>query len=85
MPILLFGGDYYLTQENGTYSWTVANNYQTRKLPKPERETIMQDTYRILMTRTTKNMFLYIPQDELFSDTYKFFKEVGIEEWPSKK
>jgi 8-oxo-dGTP diphosphatase len=81
LPILLFGGDYYLAEEGGVLTWKIRDNYQTRQLPENERATIMQDTYRILMTRTTKNMFFYIPETPLLDRTYEFFKEVGIEEW----
>jgi hypothetical protein len=81
LPILLFGGDYHLAEENGILSWKIRDNYQTSQLPADEKETIMQDTYRILMTRTTKNMFIYIPETPLLDKTYQFFKEVGIDEW----
>lgn len=84
LPILLFGGDYYLERTSEGYKWGIANNYQTAQLPAEEKETIMQDTYRILMTRTTKNMFICIPYKEnpLLQATFDFLREIGIEEWP---
>ncbi len=84
LPILLFGGDYYLEEKDGEQKWSIRDNYQTRQLPDDERETIMQDTYRILMTRTTKNMFIYIPAIPLLDRAFEFFKAVGVEEWPKK-
>ena len=44
----------------------------------------MQDTYRILMTRTTRNMFFYIPENPKLDKTFEFFKEIGIEVWKEK-
>ncbi len=84
LPILLFGGDYYLKESDGTLSWHIEDNYQTRRLPEDEKETIMQDTYRILMTRTTRNMFFYIPNDPLLQKTFEFFKDIGIEVFSKK-
>lgn len=84
LPILLFGGDYYLDDSVGRLQWCIEDNYQTRQLPDNERETIMQDTYRILMTRTTKNMFFYIPRNPKLDKTFEFLKAVGIEVWSGK-
>lgn len=84
LPILLFGGDYFLDDKNGKLCWCIEDNYQTKQLPNDEKETIMQDTYRILMTRTTKNMFFYIPWNSILDKTFKFLKDVGIEVWKEK-
>ena len=84
LPIVLFGGDYFLDDGEGELRWCIEDNYQTKQLPNDEKETIMQDTYRILMTRTTKNMFFYIPQNPVMDKTFEFFKEVGIEVWKGK-
>lgn len=84
LPVLLFGGDYYLDDSEGELHWHIEDNYQTRQLPDDEKETIMQDTYRILMTRTTKNMFIYIPLDAQLDKTFDFLKDVGIEVWNRK-
>ena len=84
LPILLFGGDYYLEDKGGKLCWCIEDNCQTRRLPADERETIMQDTYRILMTRTTKNMFFYIPRNPKLDKTFEFMKAVGIEVWKKK-
>ena len=79
------GINYFLDDRDGKLSWCIEDNYQTRQLPENEKETIMQDTYRILMTRTTKNMFFYIPHNTKLDKTFEFLKDVGIEVWRERR
>ena len=44
----------------------------------------MQDTYRILLTRSTEEMILVIPEDPSLDQTYEFFKAAGVEEYEMK-
>lgn len=55
------------------------SNYAKKKYGD-EIENIMEDTYRILLTRATEEMIIVIPEtlDHRFDDTFNFFKGMGI-------
>ena len=80
LPIIFFGGD-YLVKKNGDKLERVINpsNYAKKKYGD-EIENIMEDTYRILLTRATEEMIIVIPEtlDHRFDDTFNFFKGMGI-------
>lgn len=80
LPIIFFGGD-YLVKKNGDKFERVINpsNYAKKKYGD-EIENIMEDTYRILLTRATEEMIIVIPEtlDHRFDDTFNFFKGMGI-------
>lgn len=80
LPIIFFGGD-YLVKKNGNKFERVINpsNYAKKKYGH-EIENIMEDTYRILLTRATEEMIIVIPEtlDHRFDDTFNFFKDMGI-------
>lgn len=83
LPIIFFGGDYLIKKDGAHYTRVIDPSYFSRKRYGDEIETIMEDTYRILLTRATEEMILVIPQtdDGIFDDTYNFFKEMGIREF----
>ncbi|MFP9128561.1 DNA/RNA helicase domain-containing protein [Niallia sp. BSM11] len=84
LPIVLFAGDYYLEKKDNLLKWkSNPSKYKKRNIPNDEEEEIMRDTYRILLTRVTKEMMIIIPNDIKFNETYNFFKKVGLEEWHS--
>lgn len=80
LPIIFLGGD-YLVKKNGDKFERVINpsNYAKKKYGD-EIENIMEDTYRILLTRATEEMIIVIPEtlDHRFDDTFYFFKDMGI-------
>lgn len=85
LPILFFGGDYYIENKNGKYQWSInASKESQQKYSKEELPSIMQDTYRILLTRSTEEMILVIPEDPSLDQTYEFFKAAGVEEYEMK-
>lgn len=83
LPIIFFGGDYLIKKEGNSYTRVIDPSDSARRRYGNEIETIMEDTYRILLTRATEEMILVIPQtdDGRFEDTYNFFKEMGIKEF----
>lgn len=85
LPILFFGGDYYIENKNGRYQWSInVSKESQQKYSKEELPSIMQDTYRILLTRSTEEMILVIPEDPSLDQTYEFFKAAGVEEYEMK-
>ncbi len=70
-PIVTFGGDYYI--KNG--QWVIDSAAQFN----PEihdRDTIIRNVYRVLLTRSRKGMFLYFPQDHKLDETFKWFSDM---------
>ncbi|MCH4000643.1 MAG: DUF2075 domain-containing protein [Lachnospiraceae bacterium] len=70
-PIVSFVGDYYI--ENG--HWVLDPHAQF----KPEirdREALIKNVYRVLLTRSRKGMFLYFPQDAKLDETYRWFQQM---------
>lgn len=60
-PIVTFGGDFYL--ENGR--WVISPQAQARGRSFRDFNTIIKNIYRVLLTRSRKGMYLYIPCREL--------------------
>ncbi len=67
-PIVSFVGDYSI--QNG--QWVLDQNaYFDREIR--DRNTLIQNVYRVLLTRSRKGMFLYFPQDKRLDETYQWF------------
>lgn len=74
-PIVIFGGDYFI--KNGRFDFDEDKlNYQLKKYKNPKL--IMENIYRVLLTRSRKGMILYVPDDKNLDETYDFFRSVGI-------
>jgi len=41
-----------------------------------DRNTVIQNVYRVLLTRSRKGMFLYFPQDPKLDETYQWFVDM---------
>lgn len=70
-PIVSFVGDYYIQDSR----WVIDPQADF----KPEirdRETLIKNVYRVLLTRSRKGMFLYFPQDPKLNETYQWFAEM---------
>ncbi len=66
-PIVTFAGDYYI--QNG--QWVLDQDaYFDREIR--DRNTLIQNVYRVLLTRSRKGMFLYVPQDPKLDETYQW-------------
>lgn len=70
-PIVSFVGDYYI--QNG--QWVIDPQADFRSDIR-ERETLIKNVYRVLLTRSRKGMFLYFPQDDKLGETYQWFVDM---------
>lgn len=69
-PIVGFVGDYYI--RNG--QWTVDSRATDPGLK--DLHTVIENVYRVLLTRSRKGIFLYFPQDPKLDETYRWFVEM---------
>mgnify|MGYP003414515230 FL=1 len=67
-PIVSFIGDYYI--KNG--KWELKSNLHFDKEIR-DKDTLIKNVYRVILTRSRKGMFLYFPQDDILDETYKWF------------
>lgn len=76
-PIVCFGGDYYL--ENN--QWKIDEATRKKHQGNFENfETIIQNIYRVLLTRSRYGLFLYLPKVKQLDELAEFFKLIGIDE-----
>lgn len=76
-PIVCFGADYYLEDNQ----WKIADD--TLKIHQKnfeDFETIIQNIYRVLLTRSRYGLFLYLPKVKQLDELVEFFKFIGVEE-----
>ena len=62
-PIVTFTGDYYLKKDNisGTTKWEV--NPKAKNINGlHDASTVLRNVYRVLLTRSRKGMYIYIPK-----------------------
>lgn len=76
LSILVFAGDYYI--KDGKFVYDDKKLKLSKKYKDPNR--IMQNTYRVLLTRSRKCMIIYIPKVDQLNETYEFFKDIGVNE-----
>ena len=76
-PIVLFGGGYI--RRNGQW---VANgdSYDKQKYKFKDPETIVENNFRVLLTRARKEMILLIPNAPLLDETYRYFIDMGMDQ-----
>lgn len=70
-PIVAFVGDYYI--QNGQWILDKKAHFDD-KIRNPA--TLIQNVYRVLLTRSRKGMFLYFPQDPKLDETYQWFESM---------
>lgn len=70
-PIVTLAGDYYI--DGG--KWKISDSAYFKSTIR-DRETIMENTYRVLLTRSRKGMFIYIPDHRDMLETVSWFKEM---------
>lgn len=75
-PVVMFGGDYYI--KNNKFVLTNDNSFKYKVEKYNDPALIMENIYRVLLTRSRKGMILYIPESEILDETYDFCKKVGI-------
>lgn len=75
-PIILFGGGY--VRQGGQWIGRGATyNRQKEKFQDPE--TIVENNFRVLLTRARKEMILLIPNDPVLDETYDYFVNMGMD------
>ena len=75
-PIVIWSDDYII--QNG--QWAVnegVHEYIKKDFDNPER--IIENNYRVLLTRARKQLILYIPQRHYLDETYEYFKAMGVD------
>ncbi len=66
--IVTFVGDYYI--QNGKW---ILDPKATFNAAIQDREKIIKNVYRVLLTRSRKGMFLYFPHDPKLDETFQWF------------
>lgn len=77
-PIVVFGGDY--RRENGSWvtgGWRYNKDVQEGNYADPD--TIVENNYRVLLTRARKEMIIFIPNDPSLYETYQYFVNMGMD------
>lgn len=69
-PIVSFVGDYYIKDGR----WVIDPNASDPGLR--DLRTVIENVYRVLLTRSRKGMFLYIPDNPKMHETIKWFEQV---------
>lgn len=75
-PIILFGGGY--VRQGGKW---VTNGYTYDRLKSKfqDPDTIVENNFRVLLTRARKEMVLLIPNAPILNETYKYFVDMGVD------
>lgn len=82
MPIVMFGGDYYLDHNE----WKTDGKINAKNINKFDNfGQILENVYRVLLSRGRRGLILYIPNERKFHETYKRFKDMGIEDLVPQK
>lgn len=77
-PIVAFGGGYI--RENG--KWIARGSryeYDVSRQNYEDTDTIVENNFRVLLTRARKEMILLIPNDPLLDETYQYFVDMGMD------
>lgn len=76
-PIVLFGGGYIRSRGQ----WVARGySYDRQKNKFQDPETIVENNFRVLLTRARKEMILLIPEDPILDETYQYFIAMGMDE-----
>lgn len=51
-----------------------------RKGNYEDPDTIVENNFRVLLTRARKEMILLIPRDSIMDETYQYFVDMGMDE-----
>lgn len=75
-PIVLFGGDYVMKDGN----WEIKGyQYNRQREDFDDPDTIVENNYRVLLTRARRQMLLFVPRDSTLDETYRYFLEMGVD------
>ena len=74
-PIVCFGGDYYFNGDE----WVIKNKVWEKNNNKyKDFVQIMQNIYRVLLSRGREGMILYLPEFEILDKTYSALVKSGV-------
>lgn len=78
-PIVVFGGVYI--RQNG--QWIARDSrydYDARSQNYLDTDSIVENNFRVLLTRARKEMIILIPRDAMLDETYQYFIDMGMDE-----
>lgn len=78
-PIVVFGGGYI--RQNG--QWVARGSrydYDVRSQNYLDTDSIVENNFRVLLTRARKEMIILIPRDSMLDETYQYFVDMGMDE-----
>ena len=75
-PIVMFSGDYYIKSGKFIFNYEKLKN-KLYKYNNPR--VIMENIYRVLLTRSRKGMIIFIPKLSILDDTYNFLIDIGVD------
>lgn len=78
-PIVAFGGEYI--RQNG--QWVARGSrydYDVRSQNYLDTDSIVENNFRVLLTRARKEMIILIPRDSMLDETYQYFVDMGMDE-----
>lgn len=75
-PIILFGGAYI--RKNGQWI-SKGDKFEKQRYNFDDPNKIVENNFRVLLTRARKEMILFIPEVEELDETYNYFVNMGME------
>lgn len=78
-PIVVFGGE-YIRQGGKWVAQGARYDYDIRKGNYEDPDTIVENNFRVLLTRARKEMIILIPRDSILDETYQYFVDMGMDE-----
>lgn len=76
-PIVVFGGEYI---RKGGMWITNGYNFNRQRNKYNDPDTIVENNFRVLLTRARKEMILLIPDNPILNETYQYFIDMGMDE-----
>ena len=77
-PIVVFGGGY--VRQNG--KWKARGSRYESDVQKgnyQDPDTIVENNFRVLLSRARKEMILLIPNEPVLDETYQYFIDMGMD------
>lgn len=78
-PIVVFGGE-YVRQSGKWLARGSRYDYDVRQNNYKDTDAIVENNYRVLLTRARKEMIILIPRDKTLDETYDYFVKMGMDE-----
>jgi DUF2075 family protein len=84
-PLVCLGGDYSVQDRDWTIEKSIFDGYQLLENEKSDKKfsnfpVIVQNIYRVLLSRARRGMVIYFPNEAWFEETYELFKKMGADE-----